>query len=304
MNPATVLRRLFVLFAVLLIALVLGTWLVISLAAQLSAHSERQTAATEFALTLTRLANLVVVPGELESEVGGVKGDSLAQLMAMGDVQSKALANNPSQGWFKSAGSEELSTDANEASARWLTIKSALAELNANALTANGEAVGRLLNPELLDAVDQAFDAVFTRVTNETLSVPLLQVLSEVKAELASLQFLNSLPVNDLFFQPFNNSFERFATAVDTLQVRVRGEQGGSLIGYESSAALQSFIEKTALLKPATTAGQLDTKEPKSLDLTGVQSLIQNAISRNEIARRALDNACLLYTSPSPRDRG
>lgn len=295
MNPATVLRRLFVLFAVLLIALVLGTWLVISLAAQLSAHSERQTAATEFALTLTRLANLVVVPGELESEVGGVKGDSLAQLLAMGDVQSKALATNPSQGWFKSAGSKELSTDANEISARWLTIKSALAELNANALTVDGEAVGRLLNPELLDAVDQAFDAVFTGVTNETLSVPLLQILSEVKAELASLQFLNSLPANDLFIQPFNNSFERFATAVDTLQVRVRGEQGGSLIGYESSLAMQRFLEKTALLKPATTAVQLDTKEPKPLDLTGAQSLIQNAISRNEIARRALDNAIYQY---------
>lgn len=295
MNPVGTLRRMFALLAVLLIALALGTWLVISLAAQLSAHSERQTAATEFGLTLTRLANLVVVPGELASELGGVRGDSLAQLLAMGDVQSKALAINPSQGWFKSPESSALVTDALKVSTSWNSIKSALADLNTSVLTEAGGTVGRLLTPASLDVVDQSFDAVFTSVTSETLSVPLLQVLSEIKAELASLQILNNLPVNSLFVQPFNSSFERFTKAVDTLKIRVEGEQGGSLIGYESTIALQRFIDKKALLKPVAQASRSDVTESNPLSLAEAQGMIQSAISRNEVTRRALDNAIYQY---------
>ena len=295
MNPVSTLRRLFALLAVLVIALTLGTWLVISLAAQLSDHSERQTAATEFALTLTRLASLVVVPGELNSEVGGIKGDSLAQLLAMGDVQSAALAVDSSQGWFKSPGSVELATGAQEAINGWVSIKSALVDLSTTALKQEGDTVDRLLRPASLDAVSQAFDTVFTVVTNETLSVPLLQVLSEVKAELASLQFLNNLAANKLFVQPFNSSLDRFNHAVDTLQLRVQGQQGGSLIGYESTVALQKFVDKTALLKPVAAAGQADGSELNPLNLSDAQGMIQTAISRNEVTRRALDNAIYQY---------
>lgn len=295
MNTVGALRRMFALLAVLLIALALCTWLVISLAAQLSGHNERQTTATEFALTLTRLANLVVAPGDKELPVDGIRGDPLAQLLAMGDVQSRALAAPPSTGWFKSPGSDEFARDVKTISTDWISLKSALADLNASALNVGDGPADYLLSQASLDAVEQSFAAVFNGVTNESLSVPLLQVLSEVKAELASLQFLNKLPAGRVFVQPFNSSLERFKAAVETLKIRAQGQQGGSLIGYESTIALQNFIENIALLKPVTFTSPRDAGELNPLAFSNAQGMIQNAISRNEVTRRALDSAIYQY---------
>lgn len=288
----------FALLAAGVIAVLISGWLVLDSAAQLADHSRLQTTATEYALTLTRLANKVEV-SKSDRSVASLNDDSIARLIAMGDVQTSELTVTTGSGLLKRPEVAELHAGGEAIALQWSLIRNQISALNTEAISIGDENSQFGMNINFIDSLSQSFDAVFTAITNETLSVPLLRTVSEIKAELSNLLFLKGLSSSTQLNDTTNKTLGRLLQNVNALQKQSLSEQGVSLLGYESNILLQSFVEQIAELRPlssvtASPNRQSFPNEGKAHS-PAIQNQIISALDQNEVYRRALDGAIYQY---------
>lgn len=293
-SQTTANKKMFVLLAAGVLAVLVSGWLVFDSAAQLAGHSKRQTTATEYALTLTRLVNKI---GDAQSGQAALElnDDSIARLIAMGDVQTNELTMSDESGLLKRPELAELHTGGEAIAQQWSLIRSQISALNTDVISDDSLYSG--LSASLIESVSQSFDDVFTAITNETLSVPLLRSVSEIRAELSNLLFLNQLPPTVELKDKTNATLGRLLQNVSELQRQSFSEQGVSLLGYESNVLLQKFVQQVSELRPIITAARTPESIPVVTDRDGapIQNLILVALDQNEIYRRALDGAIYQY---------
>lgn len=293
-SQTTANKKMFVLLATGVLAVLVSGWLVFDSAAQLAGHSKRQTTATEYALTLTRLVNKI---GDTQSGLAALElnDDSIARLIAMGDVQTSELTMSDESGLLKRPELAELHTGGEAIAQQWSLIRSQISALNTDVISDDSLYSG--LSASLIESVSQSFDDVFTAITNETLSVPLLRSVSEIRAELSNLLFLNQLPPTVELKDKTNATLGRLLQNVSELQRQSFSEQGVSLLGYESNILLQKFVQQVSELRPIITAARTPESIPVVTDRDGapIQNLILVALDQNEIYRRALDGAIYQY---------
>ena len=288
----------FALLAVGVAAVVVCGWLVFDSAAQLADHSKRQTTATEYALTLTRLATKID-----QSQSGqfapSLNGDSIARLIAMGDVQTGELLVTAGSGLLIQPEISELSAGGEAIAQKWSVIRNQISALNTEAITGEGERINSVTGTAIIDSLGQSFETLFIAITNETLSVPLLRIVSQIKAEISNLLFLSGLPGSVGLNETTNKALGGLLQSVAALQQQAFGEQGLSVLGYESNLLLQSFVEQVAELRPVTSATAIDNQSVSSLNVEvygpALQDQIIIALDQNEVYRRALDGAIYQY---------
>lgn len=280
------------------IAVIVSGWLVFDSAAQLANHSMRQTTATEYALTLTRLANKID-ESQANPSALALNDDSIARLIAMGDVQTGELTLIKDFGLLKRTENTELHTAGKAIAQQWSLIRNQLSALNTEAVSSEAESAQSGINVNLIESLSLSFDAVFTAITSETLSVPLLRTVSEIKAELSNLFFLNGLSTTAELNDTTNKTLGRLLQSVSALQQQSLSEQGLSLLGYESNILLQNFVEQVAELRPVLSATAIPEQESMPVSGEAHDSAIQHqilaALDQNEVYRRALDGAIYQY---------
>ena len=287
----------FALLVIGLIAVAISGWLVLDSAAQLTDHSKRQTTATEYALTLTRLASKI---NETSGQSNGVvTNDDIARLVAMGDVQSDELRIAPGAGWLKRPEIAELHPGGEAIAMQWKSIRSKLNGFNSAVVHGQKSTSTEVFSATALESLIQTFDTVFVAITNETLSVPLLRNVSEVRAELSNLYLMSGLPGGPEVVERTNQTLGQLLISVDTLQTQSLGEEGVSLLGYESNILLQEFVGQVSELRPIDTRrtelNSTDSSTGGAEDWSGIEDEIVVALDQNEIYRRALDGAIYQY---------
>lgn len=283
-----------------LVALAVSVWFLLTSAAGLTDHRYQQTAATEYALTLTRVASAVAAP-DIQNRADLFRSDEIARLVAMGDIQSAQLASFNFSGWFRQTDRAELNSGAELLSNQWSSIRSALVALNTRSSRLDSSDAG-LDNrvPDLaIEEYRLSFRRVFEAITKDTLSVQLLRKVSEISANLDSMGFLVNHPRNAEFIDSIAQTIELLKTNVNELRALSRREDGASLLGYETNLLLQKFSEETARLpdllpRRAVTAAPVAAQGP-AFQGADLQPQILTALNQSEAYRRALDSVIHHY---------
>ncbi len=251
---------------------------------------------TDLALTLTRLAQWQADTTGSALTAQMFTHDGAAQLVAAGDVQSGAIQRALGEvpvGAFKEQGAGLLT--------RWQSVRGAFSELNlASADIANDKDAG--VRVTQLPAVSETYGVLFDAITTESLSQPLLALVSDIRGELVGLEVLSSSPVQVEALSALVERIKERAAHLDNL---ARPTNGPALLGYQSTLKLDTFFATLDQLNVNTVIGEVsDPQLPAyppaqflritSEALSYTRSLLQSMETELQDSRRNVLLAVLL----------